>query len=238
MSDNFLYQIPGLSGKQDSRISEILNEFIDCFLLLNRKDSSVAKDLPEENFVKFPFIFTSQDFLNLVKRAFQKVLYYTDFSNDLSFLTKFVQTEFEILLCIFILVESTNLYIAKQFNSDMKLRVSKAYNTFKRRNEKESDITFLAKTQDLSIEDRLYLLSTIKISQLQMILSHWFIDFFSIYKKKIIGFLQNKKLRLPMSVSLSKERKKKVLNIKLGSSDYQLSHTNHVIKSQSIKLIS
>lgn len=244
MSDNFLYQIPVLSGRQESCINHIMNEFIDCFLSLNRKDPSVGQNLPETQYVKTTFSFLNPELLNLVKKTYHHIIKSTDFSNDLSFLIKQVQTDFQILFCIHLLVEFTNQYMNDQLKTELRLNADKCYNTFKRRNEKETSLAFLTKNQDISLEDRLYVLSTLCISQLNLSLSSWFIDFFSIYKKKIYGFLQNKKHKLPSSFAVSttskltRERRKKTLNIKLGSSDYQVSNTNHIIKSQSVKLIS
>lgn len=243
MSD-FLLPVVALSQKQESSIQHILNQFLQSFLHLNRKDANISSILEGSNYETQCFDLCQKSWQVLVKKALQHIL--TLYSVDISI--KLIFVELFLMLCVYLLVESTNTYIRNQLKLDVQLNVEKAYQTYKRRNEKDCNLLFLSDEKDICLEDRLYILSTLAVNQIQMVLSTYYLDFFTYNKRKIQGYLQVKqsKINVPTSSAKSmrsstaattttRERRKKVLNIQL---DNQVSYTNHIIKSQPIKLIS
>jgi len=243
MSD-FLLPVVALSPKQESNIHNILNQFLQSFLILNRKDENLSNTIQEDKFESQYFDLCQKSWQALVKKSFQNVL--SLYSVDISIKQIFV--ELFLMLCVYLLVESTNEYIRNKLKLQVQLNVEKAYQTYKRRNEKECNLLFLSEEKDISLEDRLYILSTLAVNQIQMVLSCYYLDFFTSNKRKIQGYLQVKQSKQYVHTSSTKsmrsttaattttrERRKKILNIQL---DNQVSYTNHIIKSQPIKLIS
>jgi len=246
MSD-FLLPVVALSQKQESNIQHILNQFLQSFLLLNRKDENLTSTVQEDKFEPQHFDLCQKSWQALVKKAFQHIL--TLYSIDISI--KLIFVELFLMLCVYLLVESTNIYIRNKLKLDVQLNVERAYQTYKRRNEKDCNLLFLSEEKDICLEDRLYILSTLAVNQIQMVLSTYYLDFFTCNKRKIQGYLQVKQSKVNVHTSSAKsmrsttaattattttrERRKKILNIQL---DNQVSYTNHIIKSQPIKLIS
>jgi hypothetical protein len=242
MSD-FLLPVVALSPKQERNIQHILNQFLQSFLVLNKKDENLNSTIQEDKFESQYFDLCQKSWQALVKNAFQHVLKL--YSVDISIKQIFV--ELFIMLTVYLLVNSTNEYIRNTLKLDVQLNVEKAYQTYKRRNEKDCNLLFLSEEKDISLEDRLYILSSLAVNQIQMVLSIYYLDFFTSNKRKIQGYLQVKQskqhvhtssaksMRSTTTTTTTRERKKKILNIQL---DNQVSYTNHIIKSQPIKLIS
>lgn len=196
MSEFTLHQ-PVLSSRVWHSVQSLLHDFLRTYLLLCKKDGIIGKyltcevmDVPPAPVLGDPSPIISPDiFKKQVHQTYHGLLhsklFLTECQKDpLTHALAFLQTEFQILLCVNLLVSTANEYLHQQNKSEFRfsINVDKAYRSYR---DGTWESSFLSADKELSTDEKLFLLSSMTISKLQYLLSSWYIDFFLLNKKKI-----------------------------------------------------
>lgn len=193
----FTLHLPVLSSRAWHSMQSLLHDYLRTYLLLCKKDAVIGKYLTPE-LMDVPVapapggtspIITTDNWRKQVQQTyhglFHSKLFLGECQKDPNHLAlSFLQTEYQILLCVNLLVSTTNQYLQQHNKSEFRfsINVDKAYRSYR---DGTWESSFLAGEKDISIDERLYILSSMTISKMQYMLSSWYIDFFLLNKKKI-----------------------------------------------------
>jgi len=194
----FSLHLPVLSSRTWHSIQSLLHDFLRTYLTLCKKDAVIGKYLTPQvmNVPPAPILGETSPLLSA--DAWRKQVHHTyqGLFHSKTFMAEcqrdpaspqalaYLQTEYQILLCVNLLVSTTNQYLQQQNKSEFRfsINVDRAYKSYR---DGTWESSFLAGDKDLSIDERLYVLSSMTISKMQYLISSWYIDFFLLNKKKI-----------------------------------------------------
>jgi len=210
MSENFSFSLPSVHL---SEIEKLVQHYIESMLELHKKDEKIGIYIPDMGKIQHISINT-KTLKNCANLAFQSIWSMIQ-PQDFQAQYRNIQNEFILLFCIHVLISQTNHYLQEHIRTEFPLYLSpeKAYQGCHLKNTKNYT-SFLLIKDHFTVEERLYMLSTVTISKLQHVMAGWFIEFFSINKRYIRGLFQNKISGVPVKKTRS-HHQRKVLDIKL-----------------------
>jgi hypothetical protein len=194
----FSLHLPILSSRTWHSIQSLLHDFLRTYLALCKKDAVIGKYLTPQvmNVPPAPILGETSSLLSTDTWRKQVHHTYQGLFHSKTFMAEcqkdpvspqalaYLQTEYQILLCVNLLISTTNQYLQQQNKSEFRfsINVDKAYKAYR---DGTWESSFLVSDKNFSIDERLYILSSMTISKMQYLLSSWYIDFFLLNKKKI-----------------------------------------------------